>query len=148
MKLIVSFILGTLFSMGLSISGMVNPDKVLGWLDFFGAWDPSLIFVMGGAVTVNILFFKLILKRKHPLLENKFSVPTKTVVDNRLLVGSALFGIGWGLGGVCPGPGLSNLFLFNPKVIAFLVAMVFGMIVFKWVDEKTNILKALDKKDS
>jgi uncharacterized membrane protein YedE/YeeE len=148
MKLIVSFILGTLFSMGLSISGMVNPDKVLGWLDFFGAWDPSLIFVMGGAVTVNILFFKLILKRKHPLLENKFSVPTKTVVDNRLLVGSALFGIGWGLGGVCPGPGLSNLFLFNPKVIAFLVAMVFGMIAFKWVDEKTNILKALDKKDS
>lgn len=148
MKLIVSFILGMLFSMGLSISGMVNPDKVLGWLDFFGAWDPSLIFVMGGAVTVNILFFKLILKRKHPLLENKFSVPTKTVVDNRLLVGSALFGIGWGLGGVCPGPGLSNLFLFNPKVIAFLVAMVFGMIAFKWVDEKTNILKALDKKDS
>lgn len=148
MKLIVSFIIGTLFSMGLSISGMVNPDKVLGWLDFFGAWDPSLIFVMGGAVTVNILFFKLILKRKHPLLENQFSVPTKTVVDNRLLVGSALFGIGWGLGGVCPGPGLSNLFLFNPKVIAFLVAMVFGMIAFKWVDEKTNILKALDKKDS
>jgi uncharacterized membrane protein YedE/YeeE len=119
MKLIVSFILGMLFSMGLSISGMVNPDKVLGWLDFFGAWDPSLIFVMGGAVTVNILFFKLILKRKHPLLENKFSVPTKTVVDNRLLVGSALFGIGWGLGGVCPGPGLSNLFLFV-EILCFL----------------------------
>lgn len=144
MKIIVSFLLGALFSAGLSISGMVNPDKVIGYLDFFGKWDPSLIFVMGGGVTLNLILFKFILKRKNPLIDEEFSVPTNSKIDKRLILGSALFGIGWGIGGVCPGPGLSNLFLLSSQVIAFLVSMVVGMLMFKFVNEKTKILNKLD----
>ncbi len=138
MKIIISYLLGALFSVGLSVSGMVNPDKVIGYLDFFGKWDPSLVFVMGGGVTLNLFLFKLILKRKSPLLDSDFSIPTNKVIDKKLIIGSALFGIGWGLGGVCPGPGLSNLFLFNPKVVAFLIAMVVGMLIFKVVEPKIH----------
>ena len=138
MKLIISYVLGALFSIGLSISGMVNPDKVLGYLDFFGKWDPSLVFVMAGGVLLNLVLFKPILKRESPLLAKDFSVPTNQIIDKKLILGSALFGIGWGIGGVCPGPGLSNLFLLNPKVIAFLVAMIAGMLIFKLVEPKLN----------
>ena len=138
MKLVISYILGALFSVGLSVSGMVNPDKVLGYLDFFGKWDPSLVFVMAGGVILNLILFKLILKRESPLMDADFSIPANKIIDKRLIIGSALFGIGWGLGGVCPGPGLSNLFLLNPKVIAFLSAMVVGMLIFKLVEPKLN----------
>lgn len=136
MKLLISFLLGALFSAGLSISGMVNPDKVIGYLDFFGQWDPSLVFVMGGGVGLNLILFKFILKRNQPVLEGHFSIPKNKKVDARLIIGSALFGIGWGLGGVCPGPGLSNLFLLSPQVIAFLISMIAGMLIFRFTVEK------------
>lgn len=130
-RLLINFLLGVIFSMGLSISGMVNPDNVIGYLDFFGEWDPALMFVMGGGVTLNLILFKLILKRKNPLFDEKFHMPSKTQIDNKLVIGSTLFGIGWGIGGVCPGPGLSNLFLMSPQVIAFLISMLLGMFIFK-----------------
>jgi uncharacterized membrane protein YedE/YeeE len=136
MKIIISYILGVLFSIGLSVSGMVNPDKVLGFLNVFGEWDPALAFVMGGAVIVNLLFFRMVLKRKNPLLGGEFSLPTSNEVDWRLILGSTLFGIGWGLGGICPGPGIANLFTGNTQIIAFIVAMVVGMLTFKLIDKK------------
>ncbi len=136
MKLVVSFLLGTLFSVGLAISGMVNPDKVIGYLDIFGTWDPALMFVMGGGVTLNFILFKLILKRDNPVLEGGFSIPANTQIDKRLIIGSALFGIGWGIGGVCPGPGLANLFLLSPQVIAFLISMLAGTFIFQFTMAK------------
>lgn len=141
MQIFVGLITGIIFSIGLSISGMVNPKKVIGYLDFFGEWDPSLVFVMAGGVMVNLVLFNLILRRKNPLFSEGFSLPTARDIDKRLIWGSALFGIGWGMGGVCPGPGLSNLFTLNPKAIIFCVFLVLGMYLFKIVDEKTKFLK-------
>ena len=136
MTLIISFLLGSMFSIGLAISGMMNPEKVIGFLDFFGAWDPALIFVMGGGVTLNFVLFKFILKRKNPILTPVFSLPSNNKIDKRLIIGAALFGIGWGIGGVCPGPGISNLFLFNPKVIVFLIFLILGMVLFNLFNKK------------
>jgi uncharacterized membrane protein YedE/YeeE len=130
MVLVVNFLLGALFSIGLSISGMVNPNKVIGFLDIFGEWDPALAFVMAGGVLLNVVLFKFILKRKNPILSPNFVVPLNSKVDKRLVVGSAMFGIGWGLGGICPGPGLANLFLFDPKAILFVISMLVGMVIF------------------
>jgi uncharacterized membrane protein YedE/YeeE len=130
MVIVISFILGALFSTGLAISGMVNPNKVIGFLDIFGDWDPALAFVMAGGVLLNFVLFKFILKRNNPVLTTDFSVLSNKDVDKRLIIGSALFGIGWGIGGVCPGPGLANLFLFDPKAIVFVVFMLIGMFLF------------------
>ena len=135
MYILVGIFTGVLFSIGLSVSGMVNPNKVLGFLDIAGNWDPALIFVMAGGVLVNTVLFKFILKRKNPLFDQSFSLPTSKDIDKRLIVGSALFGIGWGIGGICPGPGLANLFTLNPKVVVFVVFLVLGMFVFKWTDK-------------
>lgn len=134
MKVIISYILGVLFSIGLTVSGMVNPNKVIGFLDIFRDWDPALIFVMGGAVLVNLIFFRLVLKRKNPLLGGEFKLPTSTVVDWKLICGSALFGIGWGLGGICPGPGLANLFTANTQILYFVGSMIVGMMSFKFIN--------------
>lgn len=130
MVIVISFILGALFSTGLAISGMVNPNKVIGFLDIFGEWDPALAFVMAGGVMLNFVLFKFILKRNKPVLTSDFSIPSNKHIDKRLVIGSAMFGIGWGIGGVCPGPGLANLFLFDPKVIVFVVFMLIGMFLF------------------
>lgn len=135
MYILVGIFTGVLFSIGLSVSGMVNPNKVLGFLDIAGNWDPALIFVMAGGVLVNTVLFKFILKRKNPLFDQSFSLPTSKDIDKRLIIGSALFGIGWGIGGICPGPGLANLFTLNPKVVVFVVFLVLGMFVFKWTDK-------------
>lgn len=135
MYILVGLFTGVLFSIGLSVSGMVNPNKVLGFLDIAGNWDPALIFVMAGGVLVNTVLFKFILKRKNPLFDQSFSLPTSKDIDKRLIIGSALFGIGWGIGGICPGPGLANLFTLNPKVVVFVVFLVLGMFVFKWTDK-------------
>lgn len=131
MTIVISFILGSLFAVGLSLSGMVNPHKVIGFLDVFGSWDPALVFVMGGGVMINLILFKFILKRKNPLLGGSFQVPTNKDIDGRLILGSILFGIGWGIGGVCPGPGISNLFLFSPSILVFLAFMFIGMFIFE-----------------
>jgi uncharacterized protein len=141
MRIVVSFLLGALFSIGLTVAGMVNPNKVIGFLDLFGSWDPALIFVMGGGVTLNLILFKFILKRKNPLLSESFTLPTATAIDKRLVLGSIIFGIGWGIGGICPGPGLANLFTLDSKVLIFVIAMLIGMYLFKIFDEKTKFLK-------
>ena len=139
MRILVSFVLGILFALGLSVSGMVNPNKVIGFLDLFRNWDPALIFVMGGAVGVNTVLFKFILKRKHPLMGGEFSLPLRTLITWPLIVGSIIFGIGWGLSGICPGPGIANLFSLSPKIIAFVVSMLVGVVLFIPFEKAFNL---------
>lgn len=121
-------IAGLLFGSGLAISGMINPAKVLGFLDIAGNWDPALAFVMVGAVSVAAIGYRLVLRRDRPLFERAFAVPTRRDVDAPLLVGAAVFGLGWGLAGYCPGPALASLGFGNPETFAFVVAMIAGML--------------------
>jgi uncharacterized protein len=120
---------GVVFGFGLSLSGMTRTEKVRGFLDFLGAWDPSLMFVMGGAVLVHLVAYRLSARRKAPLFAPSFVVPTRSDVTPRLLVGSALFGVGWALGGFCPGPGLVSIVSGAPAAITFVVAMLAGLAV-------------------
>ena len=133
LKMLVNLFAGTLFGLGLAISGMVDPAKVIGFLDVAGDWDPTLAFVMGGALLVTIPAFRLILKRPRPVLADKFELPTNKDVDARLLGGSALFGIGWGLAGFCPGPAVTALASGLMLVFVFVAAIVVGMAVYKWI---------------
>lgn len=127
MSVLVNLALGLLFGLGLVISGMGNPAKVLNFLDLFGTFDPSLAFVMGGAVIVAFIGYRLVFACGKPLLAPRFQVPTRTDIDARLIVGPALFGIGWGLGGFCPGPALTALGLAAPGTLVFVPAMLAGM---------------------
>jgi len=120
---------GLIFGAGLLISGMVQPTKVLGFLDIFGAWDPSLAVVMAAALAVAVPGFRLAGLRTGPLLARDYFWPTKTGIDAPLVIGAALFGIGWGLVGLCPGPALESLATLSPGVIVFVVAMAAGMAV-------------------
>lgn len=117
---------GFLFGIGLWVSGMANPKKVLGFLDVTGAWDASLMFVMGGAVAVTAVAFRFVLKRPAPLFEKRFFVPALQSIDFPLLAGAALFGIGWGIGGYCPGPALTVLSTLSLESIVFVGAMIAG----------------------
>lgn len=132
MKNFIGLLAGSVFGVGLVISGMTNPSKVIGFLDIFGEWDYSLAFVMGGAVLINLLLFRFILSKK-PLLEKSHSLPSKFKIDKRLISGSALFGVGWGLVGICPGPGIVNLVTLNLNAVIFIISMIVGMIIFKGV---------------
>ena len=122
---IASLIAGLVFGLGLILSGMGNPAKVQNFLDFFGAWDPSLAFVMGGAILVGLVAFTWARKRKTSLLGDPMQLPSSTAGDKRLLTGAALFGIGWGIAGYCPGPALANL-AHGGEAVAFVVAMLAG----------------------
>ncbi len=133
LRMLVNLFAGALFSLGLAISGMVDPAKVIGFLDVAGDWDPTLAFVMGGALLVTIPAFRLIFKRPRPVLADEFELPTKKDVDTRLLGGSALFGVGWGLSGFCPGPAVTALATGLTPVFAFVVAMIAGMAIYKWI---------------
>lgn len=133
LKMLVNLFGGTLFGLGLAISGMVNPAKVIGFLDFAGEWDPTLALVFVGALLVTIPTFRLILKRSRPVLAEEFELPNKKEVDGRLLAGSAIFGIGWGLAGFCPGPAVTALASGLAPVFAFVAAMIVGMAIYKWV---------------
>ena len=124
-----SFASGLLFGLGLIISGMINPGKVIGFLDLAGNWDPSLALVMIGGLAITTPAFRLVLKREQPLFESKFFLPGKLDIDKNLLSGAALFGIGWGLAGLCPGPALTGLASLNPTVLLFVAAMIGGMIL-------------------
>jgi len=134
MSLILSaFVCGLLFGLGLIVSQMVNPAKVLGFLDIVGHWDPSLAFVMGGAVAVSALGTLIARRRGVPVLAPRLEIPTRRDLDARLIGGAALFGIGWGLVGLCPGPALTAI-IFGPwQVVAFVSAMVAGMALFQAV---------------
>ena len=127
MRMIASLFCGLVFGAGLLISGMVQPTKVLGFLDIFGAWDPSLAVVMVAALAVSVPGFRLASGRSQPLLDTHSFWPTKRDIDSPLVVGAALFGIGWGLVGLCPGPALESLATLSPGIIAFVAAMAGGM---------------------
>jgi uncharacterized protein len=127
---IVAFASGLIFGFGLIISQMVNPRKVLDFLDFTSGWDPSLAFVMCGAVTVAVIGFKLVRRRKAPLFAHSFQLPQSTRIDARLLGGAAIFGIGWGLVGFCPGPALTALGFGRSEAFLFVIAMIAGMVIF------------------
>jgi len=133
MSKIISLVSGIIFGVGLVISGMINPEKVLGFLDLFGNWDPSLAFVMIGALIVSSPLFHIIKNKEKPLFAEKFNYSNNKVVNNRLIVGSALFGAGWGLGGLCPGPAISSIALININSITFVFAMFFGFYLVKFL---------------
>lgn len=128
-----AFASGLLFALALGVSGMTDPRKVQGFLDLAGRWDPSLALVMGGAVLVTLLSFPLIFRRQRPVLDDHFALPTATKADPRLLIGSGLFGTGWAISGMCPGPGLVNLATLNPGVLAFAVSMLGGMLLYQQI---------------
>lgn len=126
LQLLFSLIAGTLFGLGLAVSQMVNPAKVIGFLDIAGAWDPTLAFVMGGALAVAVPAFRLTLKRPHPFFATRFSLPTRRDLEPRLVGGAALFGVGWGLAGFCPGPAITALVTGLAPVFVFVAAMLLG----------------------
>lgn len=129
MQKVTEFLAGMLFGIGLLLSGMSNPAKVLGFLDLFGAWDPSLALVMGGAILVGIFAFTVAKKRTTNFLGGALHLPKANHIDRRLVIGALLFGAGWGLAGFCPGPGLVSMFSGQPKALAFVLAMVVGMLL-------------------
>lgn len=129
MTIIAPLLCGLIFGAGLLISGMVQPTKVLGFLDIFGAWDPSLAVVMAAALAVSVPGFMLVDRRQQPWFAKQYFWPAKKQVDLPLVTGAALFGIGWGLVGLCPGPALESLATLSPGVIVFVVAMAAGMLL-------------------
>lgn len=129
MQMVAAAICGLIFGWGLLISGMVQPTKVIGFLDIFGAWDPSLAVVMAAALAVSSIGFRYAVSRDRPVLVPESRWPTTTVVDRPLVSGAILFGIGWGLVGLCPGPAVENIATLSPRVIVFVVAMALGMIL-------------------
>jgi uncharacterized protein len=134
--MLVALFAGALFGLGLAVSGMMNPARVIGFLDVAGRWDPTLAFVMGGALLVTIPAFRLILNRPSPLLAGGFELPEKNTVDSRLLGGAALFGVGWGLSGFCPGPAVAALVTGLTPVFAFVAAMLAGMVLHAWLSAR------------
>jgi uncharacterized protein len=127
MPFIISLISGVLFGIGLAISGMSNPAKVLNFLDVFGTWDPSLAFVMTGALIVTATGYRLAWRQPKPVMAETFDLPLSQHIDARLLTGAAAFGIGWGLSGFCPGPALTSLTLLAPGTLVFVPTMLAGM---------------------
>ena len=130
------YLIGVLFGLGLIISGMTNPAKILAFLDIAGVWDPSLIFVMGGAVLVGLIAFYLAKNRTQSFLGGVMHIPTRRDIDRPLIIGSALFGVGWGLAGFCPGPALVSLGSGELKALVFVVAMLGGMLLFDFLGQK------------
>ena len=130
------FAVGLLFGIGLILSGMTDPGKVIGFLDLAGAWDPSLALVMGGAILVGVFAFALAKKRTTTLLGGAMQLPISNDIDKRLLAGSLLFGVGWGLAGFCPGPAIVSLGSGQPKAAVFVLAMLVGMALFEWSERR------------
>lgn len=123
---------GALFGLGLAVSGMVDPAKVLSFLDVLGDWDPTLILVMGAGLIVTFIGYRLAFASEKPIWDARFHLPAATRVDKRLLFGAALFGLGWGVSGVCPGPALAGLALGSPSALLFVLAMSVGMVGARW----------------
>lgn len=136
MQILTSLLAGLVFGLGLILSGMADPAKVLGFLDLFGAWDPSLALVMGGAIAVGLPAFALVRRRSVSLLGAPMRLPTARTIDRRLVGGSVLFGIGWGIAGFCPGPALVALGMGLAPALIFVAAMLVGMGVFELIERR------------
>ena len=137
MRLISAYLIGLVFGLGISISGMADPAKVLNFFDIAGTWDPSLIFVMGGGLVVTFIGYRLVLRQPEPVLEHAFVIPKSKRIDLRLLGGSAVFGIGWGIAGFCPGGALPVIGTGRPDVLIFVVALVAGMLAARLFNRPT-----------
>lgn len=137
MRLFVSYIVGLIFGIGISISGMANPAKVLNFFDIAGTWDPSLIFVMGGALVTTFVGYRFVLHRPTPAFEDSFKLPTSRDLDLPLIGGSAVFGIGWGIAGFCPGGALPALGTGRPEVFIFTAALIAGVFAAKALQRVT-----------
>lgn len=136
-----AFVVGFIFSIGLGISGMTQPQKVIGFLDLFGQWDASLMFVMVGAISVHFIFYKIIRKRTSPLFSSSWHVPDKKEITPSLILGSILFGLGWGIAGFCPGPAITSLASLEKSPLIFVLSMFIGMILFNSLDKKLKLKK-------
>ena len=143
---IVSCISGIIFGVGLSVSNMINPEKVLGFLDLFGLWDPSLIFVMMGAIIISAPVFFLFRSKNKPLFADNFTMPTLKSIDKNLIIGSSTFGIGWGMVGFCPGPAISSFALLNTYSVYFVLSMVGGFLLTEFVN-RTIVARSKENYD-
>lgn len=136
---LISFLSGVIFAIGLGISGMTQPQKVVGFLDIFGNWDPSLMFVMIGAIAVHSISYLTLKREKKPKFDLEYSIPTKTEITKSLILGSFIFGIGWGISGFCPGPGIVSLFSGNLASLYFVVSMTVGILIYRILVKKKII---------
>jgi uncharacterized membrane protein YedE/YeeE len=143
MPIIFSILAGVIFGAGLMLSDMVNPARVLNFLDVAGVWDPTLIFVMAGGVAVTMLGYRFVFRRKSPISADKFNLPTQQQIDLPLVGGAALFGIGWGLAGICPGPALTDVTTLEPKIFLYLAALVVGMAAARVFQGRLSAMKTL-----
>lgn len=135
-QLIATLLSAIIFGAGLELAQMTNPQKVIGFLNITDKWDPSLMFVMIGAIIINSILFVIIKKRTTPLFAEKFMLPTLTKADKKLILGAAIFGLGWGIGGFCPGPALSSLMRLQPQIFIVVASMLAGMWFFKVIEKK------------
>ena len=138
--ILAGLVTGLVFGIGLVVSGMTQPAKVLGFLDIFGAWDPTLVFVMAGALLVASPGYFLARRRTQPLVAPNFHWPTRADIDMPVVAGSALFGIGWGLVGLCPGPAIANLATLMPQVVVFVASMGVGMLAVDWRRRRSSMV--------
>jgi uncharacterized protein len=144
MNRIAALVSGLLFGAGVTLSGMVNPMKVLNFMDIAGNWDPTLIFVMGAGLLVTFIGYRLVFARQHPLFATAFALPAATGVDARLAAGAALFGAGWGLTGFCPGPAVASLVFGYPQSILFVAAMAAGMIAVRLITHRPAATESVE----
>lgn len=128
---------GFIFAVGLGVSGMTLPERVVSFLDLFGNWNPSLIFVMAGALLIHIILFRVIIRRSSPLFASEFQLPKRRDIDLRLILGATLFGAGWGLAGYCPAPAITALASLKTAPVFFVVSMLFGMSLFALFEKRT-----------
>lgn len=142
MQIVSAFIVGLVFGIGLIVAGMTDPAKVQAFLDLAGNWDPSLAFVMGGAILVGLVAFRFAGRRGRSLLDEPMRLPTASRIDRRLVLGSLAFGAGWGLGGFCPGPALASLATGGGKALIFTGAMLGGMILFEFLERRVAAARA------
>jgi uncharacterized membrane protein YedE/YeeE len=142
MERLSEFLIGLLFGLGLILAGMTDPAKVIGFLDLAGAWDPSLAFVMGGAILVGLFAFGVAKRRTTSVFGSAMQLPTSRDIDRRLVAGSLMFGAGWGLAGFCPGPALVSVGAGQPKAVVFTLAMLLGMVIFEVLERRRVRLAA------
>jgi len=135
-KILIALISGIIFGLGLSLSQMMNPEKVISFLDISGDWDPSLAFVMMGALAVTFISFRWVLNRSEPLLEDGFHLSKRTEIDKALLGGAAIFGVGWGMSGYCPGPAVASLGLGSIEAVVMVLSIYLGFFSQKWFSSR------------